>query len=185
MCKTSNFRIVFNATVLAVMFIILQAGVISSVCAEELISLDVFHIKRNKNSNLVQYSAHVEKTTCQAKNSGPVYVFWRNLEVSPTDTSNILFIEKPAYGIKSQSFQGGELHLRLYALPEKLISVEFTKFGDQCKAIPYVDINNERAILDEVYVFAKERWYWKPKVLWIEIRGTRFGKPVTEKLYKE
>jgi hypothetical protein len=61
--------------------------------------------------------------------------------------------------------------MRLEALPEKLITVEFTKGENGCSATPHMSINEKETVLKEVYVYAKERKFWLPKVLWIEIRG--------------
>ena len=142
------------------------------IAADEFISLDMFHIERNKNRNLVKYAVYVNKESCQPKKSEAAHVYWRNLEVSPTDVSDLLFIEKPAYGIDSQSLKDDELHMRLEALTEKLVTVEFAKTDTGCTATPHMSINGEEAVLNEVYVYAKERKFWLPKVMWIDIRGS-------------
>ena len=161
-------------------FLVSFAG---EIVADEFVSLDMFHIKRNKNSNLVQYSVYVNKQPCQPKKSEPAHVYWRNLEVSPTDVSNLLIYELPAYGIDAQSIKDNKLHLRLEALPEKKITIEFAKQENGCKATPHLSINKERGVLEEIYVFAKERKFWFPKVKWIEIRGSNLqGIPVKERI---
>ena len=151
--------------------------------ADEFISLDMFHIERNKNRNLVKYAVYVNKQSCLPGNSEPAHVYWRNLEVSPTDVSNLLIYEWPAYDIDSQSIKDDKLHMRLEALPEKLITVEFAKGENGCSATPHMLINGKEAVLKEVYVFAKERKFWLPKVMWIDIRGNHSpGTVVNERI---
>ncbi len=153
--------------------------------ADKTISVDMFRIKRNKNRNLVQYSIYLDRKSCQPQNTSPAYVFWRDLEIGPDVTDKIKWYEKPAYGISNQSLKEGELHLRLNALPNKLITVNFRKSGDSCKVTAYTTINGERAIFEEVYVYAKEGLFW-PTVKWIETRGyTLEGQFIKERIKKD
>ena len=173
----------YKRTIALFMCSIWLATFTGAVPAEEFVSLDMFHIKRNKNSNLVQYSVYVNKQSCQPKKSEPAHVYWRNLEVSPTDVSDLMPWEWPAYDIDSQAIKGDELHIRLEALPERLITIDFVKEENGCKATPRLSINKEKGVLEEVYVFAKERKFWLPKVKWIEIRGSNpQGIPVKERI---
>jgi Domain of unknown function (DUF4833) len=79
--------------------------------------------------------------------------------------------EYPAYGIVSQLLENDKLQLLLEALPEREITIQFSKQKNNCHVTPYVFINMEKAVLEEVYVFANERKFWLPKVMWIEWRG--------------
>ena len=143
----------------------------------------MFHIERNNNRNLVKYAVYVNQQSCLPGNSKPAHIYWRNLEVSPTDVSGLLIFERPAYGIASQSIKHDKLHMRLEALPEKLITVEFTKGESGCSTTSHISINGEETVLNEVYVFAKERMLWLPKVMWIDIRGNNaLGTAVNERI---
>lgn len=165
------YKKIFNQTLILFACSLCMLTFSGRVSADEYISLDMFHIERNKNRNLVKYAVYVNQETCLPGNSEPAHVYWRNLEVSPTDVSNLLIFELPAYGIDSQSIKNGILHMRLEALTEKQITVEFAKTDSGCTAIPLMSINEKEAVLKEVYVYAKERKFWLPKVIWIEIRG--------------
>lgn len=145
----------------------------------------MFHIKRNKNRNIVQYSIYLDGQSCLPQNAQPAHVFWRDLEIGPDVTNEIKFYEKPAYGISTQLLKEGQLQVRLKALPSRLITVDFRKSGDSCEVTAYTTINGERAILGEVYVYAKEGLFW-PTVKWIEIHGYDFkGQSIKEKIRKD
>jgi hypothetical protein len=133
-------------------------------------SVDIFQIKRNKNNNRVQYAVYINAKTCMPRKKKPAHVFWRDLEISPTEINPLKWYEKPAYGIESQKINGDELKLRLTPLPEKLITVKFVKADSGCEITPFVSINNRQSKLREIYVFAKEGLFW-PTVKWIEIKG--------------
>jgi len=149
-------------------------------------AIDLFHIERNKNSNLVQYTIDIDTQSCQPKIAKPVRVFWRDLEVGPNEISKLLIYEQPAYGIKFQGTEGNVQHIRLKALPEKLITIEFAKTTTSCEATPYVSIQGNKSKLLKIYVFAKENFIGFPSVKWIEVRGEdNMGQPVKQKILKD
>jgi len=66
---------------------------------------DLFSIKRNKNSNLVQYAVKFDDL-CRPVQEQPVSVFWRMYEKGRDITESINFVEQYAYGIKARKFSG-------------------------------------------------------------------------------
>ena len=143
----------------------------------------IFHIKRNKNRNLVQYSIKLDDS-CKPAGDEPVYGYWRMLEKGPRVTESIGWLEKKAYGIDDQKVHNGEVMVKLVALPERTITVKTSGTSGKCTATAYVDINKSSSVLNEVYVFAEEGMI-KPTVKYIDINGKRSGRSVTEKIIKD
>lgn len=170
--------------IMAYGFIFLVVSVDLSL-ADKTISVDLFQIKRNKNRNIVQYAIYLDGQSYLPHGARPAHVFWRDLEIGPDVTNKIKFYEKSAYGISTQFQEQGKLHMRLKALPSKLITVDYKKSEGHCQVTAYTTINGERAVFKEVYVYAKEGFIW-PTVKWIETRGYNLeGQPVKERIKKD
>ena len=170
-------RIFFS---LIAVFIFFVAGLTTGLASSKYI----FHIKRNKNKNIVQYSIRYDKDSCTPTGQKPIYVYWRNLEVSPTDTESIHFWEQPAYGIKSQKVIGNKVEIHLKALPTKKIVTDFVKSKGKCSINSTVQINGSQGIIKEIYVFAKEGLVL-PTVVYIDIIGWDLKqKTIKERIFK-
>ena len=142
----------------------------------------IFNITRNKNRNVVQYAIKYDAKNCTPTGKEPVYVYWRDLEVSPKATSSIGYFEKRAYGIKSQRLQGGKVFVKLKALEGKTIEVTFDNSSGACKIKSYTQINGKRNIFKRVYVFAKEG-LMIPTVMYIDVIGrSAKGKAIKQRI---
>ena len=125
----------------------------------------LFHIERSKNKNIVQYDA-VVLPNGNLRDKNPVIVYWI-LENGQKEQLNS--VERThAYGIDSQDRLGkNKFRIDLIALEDRKITVE--KLEGKYKCI--VDINGKPSILEKVYIDAKDRMLWFPKVLYIDLFG--------------
>ena len=102
--------------------------------AEGTSDLTLFSISKSENRNQVVYVVRVDEA-CHPSGPAPVHAFWQNLEQGPTNTSPLLWIEQPAYGLASQQVEtDGQVRIRLRPLPERPILVRTERNGDACVA---------------------------------------------------
>jgi len=143
---------------------------------------NLFYIKRNKNRNQVHYAIRYDEATCKPVGSDPLYGYWINYEVSPTDYEPIGRFEAMAYGIQSQNLQGNDLTVQLKAFPDRKVRITFDNSAG-CKITPYILIASKEAILKEISVFAIEGLI-TPTVKYIDISGIIGAVPITERINK-
>lgn len=144
----------------------------------------VFAIGKNLDRNEVQYGVRLDNQ-CRPESNEPVYAYWRQFEQGPNVTEDLNFLDKTAYGIKSQSIQlqtdrGTKIVMTLRATSERGIAVVVRKDGATCTAEALAFINNTPARLTRVYVHVAGFL----SVDYIELIGTRLdnGKPVVERI---
>ncbi len=108
--------------------------------AESDLDLRLFSISKSENHNQVVYAIHVDRD-CQPVGPAPVHAYWQNLERGPTNTSPLLWIEQPAYGMSSQVTEDGrgpdgsrQVRVRLRALPERPIVIRTSRTDGSCRA---------------------------------------------------
>lgn len=158
--------------------VLLLLATASSVFAEARANL--FHIKRNKNSNEVHYAVRYDEKTCKPIDSESLFGYWLMLEKGAGVTEPIGRLERMAYGIQSQEIKGDDLVVQLKAFPDRPIRISFVQKGG-CKIVPMLTINGIESILKVISVFAEEGLI-KPTVKYIDISGFKGGAPVTERI---
>jgi hypothetical protein len=158
--------------------LLLLLASVSSVFPEARANL--FHIKRNKNSNEVHYAVRYDEKTCKPIDSESLFGYWLMLEKGPGVTEPIGRLERMAYGIQSQEIKGEDLIVQLKAFPDRPIRITFAQKGG-CKIIPMLTINGIESALKVISVFAEEGLI-KPTVKYIDISGFKGGAPVTERI---
>ena len=141
---------------------------------------NLFHIKRNKNSNEVHYAVRYDEKTCKPVDAESLFGYWLMLEKGPGVTEPIGRLERMAYGIQSQEIQGDYLVVQLKAFPDRPIRIKFLQKGG-CKIMPMMAINGIESALKVISVFAEEGLI-KPTVKYIDISGFKGGAPVTERI---
>jgi hypothetical protein len=153
--------------------------------AQNTVLIDLFHIERNKNRNLVQYAIELDAQTCKAINNNAIKVFWKMLGEGPNETEDLLIFEQPAYGVKNTEIDTDSVTTRLNAIESKIIRITTEKTNDTCTANPTTLINSQQSRLARVYVQAKERTFLWPKVQWIDVYGQNTdGSELTERIEK-
>ncbi len=124
----------------------------------------LFHIERSKNKNLVCYDVNLVDGKLDAKN--PLNIYWVNREETPGETKPLNAMQKRlAYGYKVISRNEDSLEITLSAYSGKVLTVH--KLGG--KYVCTLDINNQQAILNSLYVKAKESN--SLSVEYVELRG--------------
>lgn len=58
----------------------------------------VFHIAKSENKNQVHFAARLDER-CALSGDEPILAYWRDREVSASATSELLFLERPAYDV--------------------------------------------------------------------------------------
>jgi hypothetical protein len=125
----------------------------------------LFHIERNKNTNIVVYDAQVMPDSSLAEED-PVTVYWIKL-AEGGHTKELKGIEKRmAYGFKVESREGNRLVIDMVAKVGRDLVVD--KHEGTYRA--FMDINGSQALLEKIYIFAKET-LMLPSVKYIELYG--------------
>ena len=138
----------------------------------------MFYITRSLNRNLVCYDAHLENGKLDSED--PIKVYWVDREKHPGKTEGLNYIQrKMAYGYKLISQEGNNYICSLSAYPKRHITMTQKSDGTY---VCYITINNERAILQSLYV----KSYPKNslKVEYVELRGISLqtNKEISEKI---
>jgi hypothetical protein len=133
--------------------------------AEDFTIQRLFHIERNKNANIVVYDARVLPEGKLTKKD-PVEVYWLKL-AEDGERKKLKRIErKMAYGFKVRDQEDAQLRLDMKADIGRDIFVAAVQ--DTFRAL--IDIDGRRAVLNRIYIFAKEGGIL-PSVEYIEMFG--------------
>lgn len=112
----------------------------------------LFHIERSKNRNQVCYDVNL--TDGQLNTKDPITVYWVNREEKPGETNGLSAIEKRfAYGYKVISKGEDTCEVTLSAYSDRKLTIR--KLNG--KYVSIIQINNQPAILQKLYVQAKGR----------------------------
>lgn len=139
----------------------------------------LFHIARSLNKNLVCYDVNLENGKLDTK--APLTVYWVNREERPGETNGLNFFQrKMAYGYKLVEKDDDSCKVSLSAYPAKKLTI--CRNNNQYVCLTTID--NQPAILESLYVKAKEG---NPlSVEYVELQGIalRTGVKLTEKVKK-
>jgi hypothetical protein len=138
----------------------------------------LFHIERNKNTNIVVYDAQVMPDSSLAEED-PVVVYWIKL-AEGGHTKELKGIErKMAYGFSVDSREGNRLVIDMKADVGRNLVVDMHEGVYRA----FMEINGRQAILEKIYIFAKET-LMLPSVKYLELFGVDVasGEEVYEKL---
>lgn len=139
----------------------------------------LFHIERNKNRNLVCYDINLKEGKLNTKE--PLNIYWINREENPGEKKNLSGIQRRfAYGFKLRSSGNDTAEVTLTAYPGRILTIR--KWNG--KYVCTVEIDNKTAILQSLYVKAKEGSF--TSVEYVELRGVTIdsGQLVTERVSK-
>ena len=137
----------------------------------------LFHIERNKNTNIVVYDARVMPDSSLAAED-PVIVYWIK-QAEDGRIEDLKRIEKKkAYGFSVESREGDRLVIDMVADVGRDLVLDKHEGGYRA----FMEINGNQAMLDKIYIFAKET-LMLPKVQYIELYGVDIesGKEAYEK----
>jgi hypothetical protein len=138
----------------------------------------LFHIERNKNTNIVVYDAQVMPDSSLAEED-PVVVYWIKL-AEGGHTKELKGIErKMAYGFSVDSREGNRLVIDMKADVGRNLVVDMHEGVYRA----FMEINGRQALLEKIYIFAKET-FLLPSVKYLELFGVdaATGEEVYEKL---
>jgi hypothetical protein len=133
----------------------------------------VFHIEKSENRNQVHYAVTVD-AQCRPKGTKPMRGYWREYEEGPRVVDSLRDFQQRAYGLSAPSSitlaeQGGDVRIRMRALPDRLLRVTTFRQGDQCRARVFTPIKKQPAVLTSIYV--KVGFLYS--VDYLELRGVR------------
>ena len=138
----------------------------------------LFHIERNKNTNIVVYDAQVLPDSNLAEDD-PVTVYWLKLAEGGHRKELKGIEKKRAYGFKVESREGNRIVIELVADVGRNLVVDVHEGVYRA----FMEIDGRQALLDKIYIFAKET-FMLPSVKYLEMFGTdvETGEEVYEKL---
>ena len=137
----------------------------------------LFHIERNKNTNIVVYDARVLPDSNLAEDD-PVIVYWLKL-AEGGHRKELKGIEKRmAYGFKVESREGNRLVIKMKADVGRDLVVDVHEGVYRA----FMEIDGRQALLEKIYIFAKET-LMLPSVKYLELFGTdvETGEEIYEK----
>jgi len=143
----------------------------------------LFVIGKNTDRNEVQYGIRLD-ADCLPSGDEPVYAYWRVFERGPDVTEDLNFLDRTAYGIRSQKVEqrspsGSKVVMRLRATPARSIAVYTRREGNACVAEPLTYISGAAARLQRIQV----QLAGPLSVRYIDISGTQIDpkQPITER----
>jgi hypothetical protein len=144
----------------------------------------VFHVAKSENRNQVHYGIRLD-AACDPAGPEPVYAYWRMFEHGPSATEPLLSREVGAYGFAEQRVVrrgagGGQVLLRLRALPNRLITIATAMRDGRCEAVASTVIGGARASLASV--FAQLRWPFGVAYLELSGRALADGRELRERV---
>jgi hypothetical protein len=144
----------------------------------------VFYVAKSENRNQVHYGIRLD-AACAPAGSQPVFAYWRMLERGPGATEPLLAREVGAYGFAEQHVVrrgdgGGQVSLRLRALPGRVITIATGARDGRCEATASTVIDGARASLDSV--FAQLRWPFGVAYLELSGRALAGGRTLRERI---
>ncbi|MDF9831590.1 DUF4833 domain-containing protein [Parabacteroides sp. PF5-6] len=137
----------------------------------------LFHIERSKNKNMVCYDVNLVDGRPDEKE--PLNVYWINREESPGQKKGLSAIQKRmAYGYKQVSRDANTCQITLQAYPGRVLTLRLLHGKYVCT----LEINGKQAVLNRLYVKAKENN--SLKVEYVELTGTALDtqSPVSERV---
>lgn len=149
----------------AVLLVFLVFPVFAEEKNEDPVVHRLFHIERNKNTNIVVYDA-LTLAGGDLLDEDPVIVYWLKL-AEGGHRKDLKGIEKRmAYGFSVKEREGNRLTLEMKADVGRDVTVE--PRGESYNA--FMDINGRRAVVEKIYIFAKEGGLL-PSVEYLELFG--------------
>jgi len=138
----------------------------------------LFHIERNKNTNIVVYDAQVLPDSNLAEED-PVTVYWLKLAEGGHRKELKGIEKKMAYGFKVEAREGNRIVIELVADVGRNLVVDVHEGVYRA----FMEIDGRQALLDKIYIFAKKT-LMLPSVKYLEMFGTdvETGEEVYEKL---
>lgn len=138
----------------------------------------MFYIQRDPNTNTVCYTLNL-KEDGSLDLEKPLNIFWiiytDNERVKPLNYIQRVF----AYGVKVKKASQQEVEFRSVAYEKLPMYLRKTKSGYKV----YTTINNQKAVLNRIYVNIKGNNLIKPDVQYIQLEGTNEqGKKVTQQI---
>lgn len=174
-----TFKIIRAATIFPFLFCFFLNGIYATNPEEDTYSTPerLFHIARSANKNLVCYDVNLVNGKLNTKT--PLNVYWVNREERPGKTNGLSYFQrKMAYGYKLIAEGDNSSEVTLSAYPAKKLTI----CQYDSKYVCLVTINNQQAILQSLYVKAKQG---NPlSVEYVELRGvtTDTGINVSERV---
>lgn len=139
-----------------------------------------FHIAKSENKNEVHFAIRLDEQ-CRLVGDEPVVAYWRDREVSEVETSELLFIERPAYDVgKVKVVSPRHVRFVLRAIPQRAVDLEVVKADDgRCVARAIAKIGGEAARLRRIFV---ELSGWSVDYLTIRAERLRDGVLLEERV---
>lgn len=143
----------------------------------------LFYLQRTKNTNTVIYEAKLDDKGELARNQ-PVDAYWMDYEQGEDVRNDLSYLERMSvYGVDMEDLKDGKgsYLMRLKAFKKRAVTVAKDKLG---KYVGMMSINGKKAILQRIYIEAKEGLI-TPTVVHVDLFGTDpvTGERVFERIF--
>lgn len=117
----------------------------------------VFAVRRSTSESRVDYGMRLDGS-CRPLGESPVAPYHRRRRAGRESTASLRTLELVAYGIRAQDVRpdragaGGEVLLRLRAVPDRRIRIVTESDGGRCRARPFTRVAGVDAELLDIFV---------------------------------
>lgn len=140
----------------------------------------MFYVQRTPNTNTIVYELNYKNGNVLDADD-PIHVFWIRYQEQGQYKELNYIQRKFAYGLKVDELGNNKWKLRFVSYEKHPM---FLILADNGKYYVFTDINGKRSVLNRIYLKIDGGTFWKPNVLYIELKGTdaETGKEAIERI---
>ncbi|PZF73917.1 DUF4833 domain-containing protein [Taibaiella soli] len=140
----------------------------------------MFYVQRTPNTNTIVYQLNYKDGGVIDKDD-PIHIFWIRYQEHGEHKELNYIQRKFAYGLKVDDLGNNKWKLRFVSYDKHPMYLVLAENG---KYYVFTQINGKRAVLNRIYLKIDGGSFWKPNVLYIELKGTdaETGKEAIERI---
>lgn len=140
----------------------------------------MFYVQRTPNTNTIIYELNYKKEGLLDADD-PIHVFWIRYQEQGQHKELNYIQRKFAYGLKVDELGNNKWKLRFVSYDKHPMYLVLAENG---KYYVFTQINGKRSVLNRIYLKIDGGSFWKPNVLYIELKGTdaETGKEAIERI---
>lgn len=140
----------------------------------------MFYVQRTPNTNTIIYELNYKKEGLLDADD-PIHVFWIRYQEQGQHKELNYIQRKFAYGLKVDELGNNKWKLRFVSYDKHPMYLVLAENG---RYYVFTQINGKRSVLNRIYLKIDGGSFWKPNVLYIELKGTdaETGKEAIERI---
>jgi len=140
----------------------------------------MFYVQRTPNTNTIVYELNYKKDGLLDADD-PIHIFWIRYQEQGQHKELNYIQRKFAYGLKVDELGNNKWKLRFVSYDKHPMYLVLAENG---KYYVFTQINGKRSVLSRIYLKIDGGTFWKPNVLYIELKGTdaETGKEAIERI---